>query len=267
MLQNILKNIGLSETTSRVYLRLLELGTTSARQLAENLNIPRPSIYDNLKTLIKLGLVIEQEQDNKKLFQADDVKNLSHLVKDKIANLQQQEKEIKKILPTINAQANYLEPKIKFHHGPEGIRHALNDLFWYDNIETLCIWPISEMIEVLGKNYLLENNRKRIRQKISIRAVWPQDKVVNFKQYPFLGVEKEFFREIRMAPKNMTWDMGYWLYADKVVFISSRKEGFGFTVHSKDFAALMKSQFELVWPLCQKIKVSQKDTASFLKNL
>jgi len=267
MLQNILKNIGLSETTSRIYLRLLELGTTSARQLAENLNIPRPSVYDNLKILIRLGLVTELEQDNKKLFQVDDINNLSRLVKDKIENLQQQEKKIKQIMPTLSRQLDYLEPKIKFYSGAEGIRRALNDLFWYENIETLCIWPISEMIEVLGADYLLENNRKRIKRKISIRAVWPQDKVVKFKQFPFLGVSKEFFREIRLASKDMTWNMGYWLYADKVAFISSRKESFGFTVHSRDFTELMKSQFELVWPLCQKIKVNPKDTESFLKSL
>lgn len=267
MLQDILKNLNIPETARRVYLRLLEAGISSARQLAENLNIPRPSVYDNLKILIKLGLVSEHDQENKKLFQVADAKNLSYLVKDKIENLQKQDKELKEIIPTISQQLNYLEPKIKFYSGQEGIHKAINDILWYENIETLAIWPISEMLEVLGVDYLRENNRKRIKHKISLRVIWPSDKAVKFKQYPFLGVSKEFLREIRLAPKGMTWNMGYWLYADKIAFISSRKESFGFTVHSRDFTELIKSQFELVWPLCEKIKVDPKDTADFLKTL
>jgi hypothetical protein len=47
----------------------------------------------------------------------------------------------------------------------------------------------------------------------------------------------------------MTWDMGYWLYEDKVAFLSSEKEGFGFVVQSKDFANLMKVQFEEIWKI------------------
>ncbi|MFA6410144.1 MAG: helix-turn-helix domain-containing protein [Candidatus Buchananbacteria bacterium] len=267
MLSDILKNLNLSETTSRVYLQLLETQTASARQLAENLNIPRPSVYDNLKILIKLGLVAEQNKDNKKIFQITDVKNISHLVKSKIENLQAQEQELKNIIPTISKQLNFLEPKIKFFNGQEGVRKAVNDILWYENITTLCIWPISEMIDVLGVDWLAEHNKKRVRKKIYLRTIWPPDKAVKFKQYPFLGVSKKFYREIRLAPKGMSWNMGLWAYADKVAFISSRKESFGFTVTSRDFTELIKSQFEMVWPLCKKIKVNPKDTESFLKTI
>ena len=39
--------------------------------------------------------------------------------------------------------------------------------------------------------------------------------------------------------------MSYW-YADKVAFISSRQETFGFVIHSRDFAEMMKAQFEVI---------------------
>ncbi|RJR31154.1 ArsR family transcriptional regulator [Candidatus Parcubacteria bacterium] len=267
MLQDILKNLNVPETASRIYLRLLETGISSARQLAENLNLPRPSVYDNLKILINLGLVTEIDQENKKLFRVDDVKNISHLVQERISDLQKQKSKLKEVIPKLKAQADFLEPKIKFYSGQEGVRRAINDILWYENINTLCIWPISEMIDMLGTEWLAEHNRKRIRKKIYLQTIWPQDKAVKFKQYPFLGVTSGFLRKIRLAPEGMTWNMGYWLYADKVAFISSRKESFGFTVHSRDFAELIKSQFELVWPLCKKIKVNSKDTDAFLKTV
>ena len=268
MVQDILKNIGLSETASRVYLHLLESGVSSARQVAEHISIPRTSVYDNLKILINLGLVVEENRENKRLFQIDDVKNISRLVKGQIENLQKQDKALKAILPTLGKQTDYLEPKIKFYSGAEGVKHVLNDILWYEDIETLTVWPISEMLSVLGADYLEEHNRKRIRRGISIRAIWPKDKSIKFGQFPFLGMGKDFLREIRVAPKGLTWNMGYWLYADKVAFISSRQESFGFIVHSRDFMEMIKSQFELVWPLCKKTEdMSHKDAAVFLKTI
>ena len=80
MIEQILKNLDVPEPASRIYSRLLQLGRTTARHLAENLGLPRPSVYDQLKLLIKLGLVSELEIDNKKYFQPDDPKNISHLL-------------------------------------------------------------------------------------------------------------------------------------------------------------------------------------------
>jgi hypothetical protein len=41
--------------------------------------------------------------------------------------------------------------------------------------------------------------------------------------------------------------MGYWMYEDRVVFLSSEREGFSFVIHSKEFAQMMKLQFEQMW--------------------
>jgi len=264
MLINILKKIGFSDNTSRIYIRLLETGYSSARQLAENLNLPRPTIYDNLKILMQNGLAVEREEGNKKLFGIDDPKNLEHLVGSKIETLQKDEQTLKKMLPSMMRKVKTIEPKIKFYSGAEGIKQVLKNLLWYDNIETLTMWPISEMAEILGKEYLADLNKKRIRRNISIRAIWPINKTVDFKEYPFLGVGKRHLRQLRTAPKEMSWNMSYWLYADKVAFISSQMEGFGFVVHSQDFVDLMKTQFEVIWSLSKPIKPQPKYTDKFL---
>jgi sugar-specific transcriptional regulator TrmB len=267
MLQEILKELGLPENAIRIYLRLLETGASSARQLSENLNIPRPSAYDHLKLLIKSGLAVEHEQENKKVFGVDDVKNLSRLLKSRIQALEKNDRELAQLLPTLATQTKSLEPKIRFYSGAEGIRQVLNDLLWYQDIETLTMWPISEMVEVLSKEYLEELNRRRIKQHISIRGIWPRDKIVDFKNHPYLGVGKGHLRELRTAPPGMTWNMSYWLYADKVAFISSRKELFGFVIHSHDFMTLIRAQFEVIWKISKPITPQPQYTDAFLKTI
>jgi sugar-specific transcriptional regulator TrmB len=267
MLKNLFEEIGLSETSHRVYLQLLENGASSARTLAENLSIPRPSVYDNLEILIQKGLVTERYEENKKLFQVDDVKNLPRLLDNKINSLTKEKKDVESLMPELLKQSISIEPKIKFYSGAEGVKQVLNDMLWHKNIKTVAMWPISEMIELLGKDYMTEMNQRRIRQNISIRGLWPENKAVKLKDYPFLGIGKGHLRDLRMAPKEVAWNMSYWLYEDKVAFISSRKETFGFVVHSRDFAELIKTQFEVIWKVSKPIKPEPQYSDAFLKTV
>lgn len=267
MFKKLFEDLGLSETTHRVYLQLIENGTSSARILAENLSIPRPSVYDHVKILIQKGLVIERNEGNKKLFQVDDLKNLPRLLSDKINSLKEEEQLLKKKLPKLLQQSQAIEPKIKFYSGVEGVRQVLNDMLWYKDIQTYALWPISEMVELLGKEYMADMNRKRIRQRLSTHGIWPEDKRVDLRNHPFLGVGKGFYRQIRIAPKGMTWNMSYWVYADKVAFISSRKETFGFVIHSRDFAEMTKAQFEVIWKASKPIKPEPENTDPFLRTV
>jgi hypothetical protein len=92
-----------------------------------------------------------------------------------------------------------------------------------------------------------------------LRAIWPKDANIDTKERPYLSADEEHLRELRFAPVGMTWNMGYWMYGDKVAFLSSEKEGFGFVVQSKDFANLIKLQFEEIWKISTPSSIEQKE--------
>lgn len=267
MLLNILEKIGLSENSRNIYCWLVEHGQSSATRLSQGLSLPRATIYDNLKVLKSLDLITENEGETRKLFSVADPKNIQRLYESKIDELKQEQIKLKKILPKISQKTESLEPKIQFYAGSEGIKRVLKDLLWHENIETLTMWPISEMIPILGKEYLEDLNRRRIRRNISIRGIWPANKAVSLKEHPYLGVGKGHLRQLRKAPDKMTWDMSYWLYGDKVAFISSKNEAFGFVIHSRDFSNLIKAQFEVIWKLSKPIKPEPQYTDKFLSSI
>ena len=267
MLKEVFEQLGLSDNAHRVYVQLLENGASSARTLSQNLGIPRPSVYDTLGILIRNGLIIERNEENKKFFQIDDVEHLSRLLEERTQALERQQSELEKLLPTLLKGGTSVEPRIRFFTGLEGLKQIRNDILLYKNIETISMWPIREMIDLLGKEYFEILNRRRIKNKISIRAVWPPNRTVDFKSNPFVGTGPKHLRELRIGPKGFHSDMGYWIYADKVAFISSRKETFGFIIHSRDFAEMLKSQFEVLWNASTPIHSAPKDTEAFLKTI
>jgi len=264
MIEKTLAELGFAENTIAVYSRLLELGSASARQLAENVGMPRPSVYDHLKILLEQGLIVEANEEGRKMFRTNDVKHLKALIKDKIEILEDEKKKIDKFAPLTKTG---LEPKVRNFYGAEGIKQILKDFAWYEDTEILTMWPVKEMIAVLG-NYALESfNKRRIKNNNSIRAIWPQDKMISLPQYPFIGVGEKHLRQLRIAPKSTTWNMGHAIYFDKVSFISSRNEAFGFIVQSKDFADLMRVQFEAIWKISKPIKYTPPKKDSFLETL
>ena len=267
MLSHVFDELGLPRIAQHIFSELLERGPSTARQLAERLTIPRPSVYDNLKVLIAHGLVTERSQESRKIFLVDDVNNIPELLQTKIDTLKSEKDKFERLLPSLLKRTDFVEPKIKFYSGAEGVKQIMNRIIWHHNIEICIMWPIKEMMNVLGTAYLTEINKKRIKNHISLRAIYPRDQKVDLKEFPFLGVGGGHLRQVRLAPKGMNWNMGYSIYGDKVAFFSSQKESFGFVIHSKDFSELTQLQFEAIWHTSSPVRPEPQHTDGFLDTI
>lgn len=248
-IENALLELNISESGCRVYRELLEHGALPARTLAERLGLPRPSVYDYLKELSVLGLVVEIGETKVKKFACDSSRRLVALLQEKADTVQAQVRELRGVTAKLGQALDEVEPQVRFYRGRDGVRNVLRELTWYENIETLTMWPIRDMVELVGREYLEELNRKRIRRGISIRGIWPKGQIVDLEQNQFLGVGPKHLRTMHVGLPGMNWPMSYWLFVDKVAFISSKREGFSMLVTSQDFAELMRVQFEALWKI------------------
>ena len=262
-----LRSIGLPDTASRVYFELLTKSNLTARQLADLVGVSRPSVYDHLKILTNAGLVVEVTRDDKTYFAIADPRNLTSYVDKRIEELVEGKEALVQEIPKVHSSDESSEPRTQFYAGVEGVKRVLQDMLWRQDIETLTMWPMMEMLEILGADYLKDLNRKRIRNNIFVRSIWPSGNGAHFKEIPFLGVGSGHLRESRYAPKGFVWDMSYWLYGDKVAFISSSKERFALLVQSKDFASLIRANFEIVWKASTPVKPEPKYTDAFLEEI
>ncbi len=150
----LLRALSVSPNAEAVYLSLLRHGGSTARLIAERLSMTRPSVYDQLKTLIKLGLVSEKSVDGKTEFIISDIDDLEHLAKKKeeeLAELRQNVAETKKEL---GRRLSTTEPKIKFITGKEAILQAMHDMLWDDRVVLQAFWPYESMLEALGAENL-----------------------------------------------------------------------------------------------------------------
>jgi sugar-specific transcriptional regulator TrmB len=269
MLDTIFEKLGLKREHSDVYLALLEGGVMPAGNLAKRLNIPRSTLYGLLDELARGGLVLQNEKENVKLWQTVDPEKIKNILNDKINALEKTRSSFDEILADLkkSQKTDFVSPKYNYFEGKEEMRIMLKDVLLYDDLETELYWPVKDMIKVLGEDFLFEFNKKRVRNGIGIRVIWPQEKTSDVEKNIFLAPGKEVLREVRLAPAGIDFSMGYWAYGNKVMFMSSRAENFGFIVESKELRQLLKTQFEILWKISEPLKSAPETAKKFLAEI
>ena len=99
MKEQTLMDLGLSQNESKIYISLLETGSTSATKIAQKSGVHRVNVYDSLTKLKEKGLVSELSSEGKKNYQASPPQALKNILKEK-------EIRLNKIIPELELSNN-----------------------------------------------------------------------------------------------------------------------------------------------------------------
>lgn len=249
--------LDIKPVTKRILLLLIEKNNMTVSDLSAETKIPKSTIYDSLQELISKSIVIEYMDGRAKSFGISNLNQLEDVYKKKLDTLHSAHKSLLSyIQDNINKSANQSvsRPKIKFYYGLEGMKQAFRDTPWVEEYkETYLMWPMVEMVELFGEDFLIHHGTPRLHHKIMMYVVQKdtdRNKVpesFKWKKYD----EDENLTKIRYAPKNMDWKISYWIYGDQVLFAGSGEEKYAFIVHSKEFADLMKIMWEQMFSMAE----------------
>jgi len=238
-----LRRLELSDNEQAIYLSLLREGQAPARVLAARTAITRPSVYDQLKSLIALGLVVELDVDGKALFAAADIKYLDALLADRIDRLTQSRESLAESLSELQLSLETVTPKLRYFEGGEGIKQLLKDIMWHDKTSLQIIWPAAAMNEVFDAAFLRWFDDRRQKRQLRTEVLWPHGTKLSL-QTLFTTGEKD---SNRVLAKGTSIPMASIIYTNKVACISSSAEAFGFIVESREFAASERVKFQALW--------------------
>jgi HTH-type transcriptional regulator, sugar sensing transcriptional regulator len=239
----LLKKIGFSENKAKVYLACLELGKATASQIAKEAKVVRTTIYKILEELKSQGFVEADAKLHGKTFKAQNPQKL-------VESLEQQKNLAQEFLPdfmNIFSETKF-KPKLKFYEGKEGVKKVFEDILNYQNITVLTFSPIKNVLQIFGKTYSRHFTEKRAKQKI-----WRQDlrqftdEQFHSSEWEFYASDKSLLREVKILPKNLTFDALIQVYENKISVILSEKENFAFIVESKELSDFMKKVFNFFW--------------------
>jgi sugar-specific transcriptional regulator TrmB len=234
--EQALKNYGLSDNESRVYLSTLMLGASKANDIAVKANMLRTTTYEVLNSLLQMGLVSKTLKEGINHFMAVSPKELLNLLDEK-------KKNILDIIPNLMSLQNNVSSSIKVEsfEGLNGMKTITNDILSEKNYTYKIFGGASAWLE-FSKSFGEIFYRKKKENKIKSRAINPMNEKSAI-------IDKKLIAnsDIRYL-NNMDFTADCFIYLDKVAFLDFEKnESRGVIIKDKEFNRLMNFMFDQAW--------------------
>jgi len=239
MLKTTLLNIGLSEKEVGFYLLIIQHREITAGEISKIRGGSRTHTYDTLNKLLDKSLVTYAIKNNIKYFKAIDPEKLLDFLKEKKEKIEQEEKEISKIIPEIKQlQEGFIkeEVKIEIFEGKEGLKTIMNDIL--KTKQNFIVWGATTKVrEYLPDFFIQKYLNERKKEKIHAKQLFTD----------FYGVLKSPFSENRKLPKEFASPTTTAVYGNKVAIFLWFEIPKVILIENKDLAKSYEKHFELMW--------------------
>jgi len=241
---DVLEEFGLSEAEARIYLALLETGSTLAGPIIKKTGLHRGTTYQILQRLKEKGLVSSIIKGKKQYFEPASPDRLMDVLKER-------EEKLQSIIPSLNEKlkASKEKQEVTVYYGIKGIRSAMDKMLgelnpdgeYYD-------FGVSGLFrEIMGAYWDLWQKKKR-KYKIKSKVIFTEE--LKTKNPELL---KYYFGEARFHPEEYSSITDTMIYKDTVLLVVwTAKPPIAIVIKNKDNAESYKNQFKLMWKLAKK---------------
>ncbi len=239
-----LEKLGMTAREVKIYVKLLELGSTTANALAKRLDENRTSVYSLLQSLQKKGFVSYAMQRGVKRFVPTD----PHIL---IGGYLEGAQNLKLLLPQIGALYNATEnkPKITFYEGVSGIKQLCEILLEVPGSTRLSFMGVDQKTIHPEIKHYFENDfiGRRIQLGIKFKAIVTGE--VPFSSKHEKDHEKQLREMRRIDPKQFPMNIQIDIFPQNKVAIYSynKNEMMGVLIEHASFYNTMHTVFELAW--------------------
>ncbi len=244
MQTELLEEIGLTKSEIKVYLALLELGSTTTGKIVDKSKASSSKIYEILDKLIQKGLVSYIIKSGTKHFEAANPKRILDYVEEKKNQLQKQEEKIKSLVPQLELRKKLSELKSEatIYKGTKGGETAFKEML--NSMKKNDEW-IAFPVSFKNKNYfnlLTKLHSQRAKRKLKARIILDDNYREEGKVREKLSYTK--VKYVANEPRNPAIIN----VAGNITLINLMSEDVTvFLIDNKEVADSFRNQFEQLW--------------------
>src|SRR3989338_1366496 len=226
--EKIIGDIGLTGTEAKVYLALLEIGPTTAGEIAKKIKSYRRNVYDFLDKLIERGLVSVVIKNKKRHYDAVEPEKLL------------------RILPQLESyrKAEKNKDLVHVYCGKEGIKTFFErSLKIGKQGETIFILGGSGKTKTFGQYSRDYWDAQRLKHRVKVKMLSSEKREDIFKQNKYT--------EVRYLPKE-SFPISFSIYGDYVDQMIFTNIPITISIKSKIAAEGFLEYFDILWRLAGK---------------
>jgi len=235
---SILEDLGLTQAEIKVYIAMLELGSTSAGPIVEKSGLQNSVVHRALHSLTQKGLISFILEGKKKVYQATNPENFYHFIDDK-------KKRFEQILPELKQKQSFAKEKKEatIYRGRRGINEVYTRLLDSDGKEYNTYGGGKRVTyDTMGEHWWKGLHTKRIEKKIPARQVF--DETI-----------REFGEELNTRPLSkvrfLSQDFEQLtetvIIGDCIAIVIFTGDPYGLFIEDKTVADGYRKNFEVLW--------------------
>ncbi|MFH1056990.1 MAG: helix-turn-helix domain-containing protein [Candidatus Micrarchaeota archaeon] len=255
MKTEILLKVGLTENEAKVYIALLELGSSPASVICAKCGIHRTLVYDALSRIVKKGLASVIVQNKKKQFVAAPPRKLKQIAREQV---EEKERELKQTLSELNEIVPALESvfakaekqAVKLFVGTAGIKSIFDDIA--DSLnrgdEDIIFIGNHEGRTVLG--HALPFFLQKLKRKgVLIRSIYDsRPETIRIAE----AIKSKNY-QVRYLPAEYATISTFHVYKNKVaILVYAEEDSLGILIENKKIADSFRRSFEVMWKTAEQ---------------
>jgi sugar-specific transcriptional regulator TrmB len=238
-----LREVGLNDKESKIYLTLLQLQEAIVSDIAKKSKQNRSSLYAILDSLCDKGIVTYIIKNNTRYYRAAEPEKLQDMLKDK-------EEALRLMMPELAALFKPMSkrPVIEILEGKEGIKTMLNDII-HQRQEWLAYTAPGAGKRIMGQ-YVNLFHKNREKEKIQLKAI-----LLNTRegQNRAKELKKMKYTEVRFIPTTYKSPASNWVYSDRIAIMFWDEEfPFAVRIIDKKLADSYREHFKMIWNVSEK---------------
>jgi sugar-specific transcriptional regulator TrmB len=234
----VLEQIGLSGDQTKVYLAALELGEATMQELATKSGVPRTSIYNFMKEMVRKRLIATGTRKRRTVYSAIHPNILIEMEKGRLSELQQ-------LLPEILTIYNKskTKPRVTFHEGVAGIKEVLFDML--KEQQAVVAWSdYDAMAASFGEYYFDVFPAERAKKGILCRNIVPDTP----KAREFSKKDNRYLRESKFIKSSNNLKTEINIYGNKVALNShDPQHAFALLIEDTNLATTLRAIWQQQW--------------------
>jgi len=244
--EQTLIEIGMTLNEAKVYLALLEIGSSTVVEISKKCKIHRPNVYDSLQKLIEKGIVSLIAKENTTYYQASNPAMLEMFLKEKEIKLQT-------ILPNLNELFNMAKRKsfANVFEGINAVSKILYNLLEYK--KEILVYGIPRVAPEMAKYFIMSFHKVRIEQKVKMKHIYNFNAIERIKYLNDMS-----YTEAKYAPIEAESVVATHICGDEVALVIWTDNPKVIQIVDKDVAESYRNYFNMLWNIAKIPKENKK---------
>ena len=238
MIEENLSKLGFSPSEIKIYLHLLNNGSSYPNKISAETKLNRTNVYEALDRLVSKGVTSFINKNKVKWFEAKSPNSLLSLIKEKEEEFKATKNDILEDIKTLNqAKSEKIPLEANIFTGKKGLRMIFEDILETKKPISLIAAEL-QFKDFFGPYFELWH-KERIERKIPQRTIFSKK---------FKGkLENRKLLEYKFVDNKYTNPTTTILYGNNCVFIQWSKEPIAIKIQNKDLAKSHLNYFNMLW--------------------